>query len=370
MSGRAPEGGRRGWWTPRLAFPIAALGAAAVALIAIAVRVTTVERASLSSEAKSDFQAKLLAANPRDATANQSSPPKSVGAGVLSGSSSLMALNEAARAQPEVASAGGSLAAPAEHRAAEAKSRLRDQATTSSRGQLMEKASASESDREKTEIAAATPPSPPAVPSGVTAAPEESNQSSPSGVSSAMPAATAAAPELVPPPITSAESAPALPSTAGIGIGSGVGAGANRAATSGSAVGAAMAMSRANLGAPMGSANSVEIKSADHAAIWMVGRNGAILRYNFAAAGWDPQASGVTVDLVAGSAPSPSICWIVGRDGTILRTLDGYHWTKIIAPVGDDLVTVVATSATDATITDTAGLRFATSDGGLTWRPQ
>jgi photosystem II stability/assembly factor-like uncharacterized protein len=102
----------------------------------------------------------------------------------------------------------------------------------------------------------------------------------------------------------------------------------------------------------------------------MVGRNGVISRYNFASSGWDPQASGVTVDLVAGSAPAPSICWIVGRAGTILRTLDGYHWTKIIAPVGDDLVTVVANSATDATITDAAGLRFATSDGGMTWRPQ
>jgi hypothetical protein len=364
---RAPEGGRRGWWTPRLAFPIAALGAAAVALIAIAIRVTTVERASLSSEAKSDFQAKPLAANTLDATANQSSPPKSAVAGALSGTRSLMAMNDAARAQPEVASAGDSLAARAEHRAAEAKSRLRDQAKISSRGQLIEKTNASESDRKKMEIAAATPPSPPPVPA---AAPAESNQSFSSGVSSAMPAAPATAPEPVAPPVAPAEGAPALPSPGGTGIPSGVGGRATRAATSGSAVGAAVTASSVNSGTLMRTANGVVIKSADHSAIWMVGRNGVISRYNFASSGWDPQASGVTVDLVAGSAPAPSICWIVGRAGTILRTLDGYHWTKIIAPVGDDLVTVVANSATDATITDAAGLRFATSDGGMTWRPQ
>jgi len=71
---------------------------------------------------------------------------KSAGAGALSGGSSLMAMNEAARAQPETASTRNSLAAGVEHRAAEAKSQLRDQATTSSHGLLMEKASASESD--------------------------------------------------------------------------------------------------------------------------------------------------------------------------------------------------------------------------------
>jgi hypothetical protein len=369
-SAQALGGARREWWTPRVAFPIAALGAAAVALIAIAIRVTTAERGWLGSDAQSEFQAKPLAANTLDANANQSSPPKSAGAGALSGSNSLMAMNEAARAQPETASTRNSPAAHLEHRAAEAKSRLRDQATISSRGQLMGKARASQSDREKMEVAAANPPPPPSASAAATAASEDSDKAFSSGVSSAMPAAPATARESAAPPVASAEGAPALPSHAGIGIGSGVAGGANRAATSGSAVGAAVAKYSANSGNFMGSANGVVIKSADHATIWRAGQNGTISRYNFAAGGWDPQASGVTVDLVAGSAPASSICWIVGRAGTILRTLDGFHWTKIGAPVGDDLVTVVANSATDATITDAAGLRFATSDGGLTWRPQ
>ncbi|HEY1849838.1 MAG TPA: hypothetical protein VGG60_02350 [Candidatus Binataceae bacterium] len=366
-SARTVDAGHRGWRTPRVAFPLAALGAAAIALMAIAVRVTTGERGWLSNGSSSEFQSKPLATNTLTTAAKPSAPPKSAGA--LSGISSLMAMNEAARAQPETPSARDSLAANVD-RSAEAKSRLRDQATTSSRAQLLDKASASESDREKMAVAAATPPPPPPVPAAATAAREESDQSFSGGASSTMPAAPVAAPERVPPPMASSEGAPALPSPGGTGIGSGVAGTANRAATNGSAVGAAVAMSSANSGALMGSANGVVIKSADHAAIWMAGRNGTISRYNFAASGWDPQASGVTVDLVAGSAPSSSICWIVGRAGTILRTLDGYRWTKVSAPVSDDLVTVVATSAADATITDAAGVRFATADGGLTWRPQ
>jgi hypothetical protein len=346
--------------------PIAALGAAAVALIAI--RVTTAERGRLSDEAKSDFQSKPLATNTLTTAANSSSLPKSAGAGALSGGSSLMAMNAATRAQPETASQRDSLAAGVEHR--EAKSPLRDQPMSRSRSQLLEKASASKSDRKKVEVAAATPPSPPPVPATANAAPEESNQSFSSGGSSVIPAAPALAPEPAAPPVTSAEGAPALPSPGGIGIGSGVAGVANRATTNGSAVGAAVAMSAANPSTFMGSANGVVIKSADHSAIWTIGRNGAISRYNFATSAWDPQASGVTVDLVTGSAPSSSTCWIVGRTGTILRTLDGYRWTKVGAPVGDGLVGIVAKSATDATITDAAGLRFMTSDGGLTWRPQ
>jgi photosystem II stability/assembly factor-like uncharacterized protein len=99
----------------------------------------------------------------------------------------------------------------------------------------------------------------------------------------------------------------------------------------------------------------------------MVGARGTISHYSHTA-GWAPQASGVTVDLVAGSAPSASICWIVGRAGTILRTLDGDHWLKINGAVSDDLSSVIADSATDATITAADGRRFSTSNGGVTWR--
>ncbi len=116
-----------------------------------------------------------------------------------------------------------------------------------------------------------------------------------------------------------------------------------------------------------GAANRVEVEGPNHAAAWMIGARGAISHYS-SVAGWIPQTSGVTVDLIAGSAPSATICWVVGRRGTILRTVDGAHWTKVVGPVSDDLVSVVAIGAGNATIATGSGLRFSTADGGANWR--
>lgn len=122
----------------------------------------------------------------------------------------------------------------------------------------------------------------------------------------------------------------------------------------------------AKVGAMPG-ANAIVVEPPDHAMAWMIGAHGAISRYSHGN-GWVTQASGVTADLTAGSAPSASICWIVGRGGTILRTVDGVHWTKVAAPVSDDLTGVSAHSATAATVSAANGRRFATSDGGVNWR--
>ena len=366
-SARTVDAGHRGWRTPRVAFPLAALGAAAIALMAIAVRVTTGERGWLSNGSSSEFQSKPLATNTLTTAANPSAPPKSAGA--LSGISSLMAMNEAARAQPETPSARDSLAAKLiapqkQSRGCAIKQRLpralncwtkrarRNQTVRKWRSPPLHHPLHLRSRLLPLRLAKSRINHSPAalLPRCRRPLSQHPSESLPQW------------PRRKAPRLCRARAV--------LGLAAGVAGTANRAATSGSAVGAAVAMSSANSGALMGSANGVVIKSADHAAIWMAGRNGTISRYNFAASGWDPQASGVTVDLVAGSAPSSSICWIVGRAGTILRTLDGYRWTKVSAPVSDDLVTVVATSAADATITDAAGVRFATADGGLTWRPQ
>ena len=84
-----------------------------------------------------------------------------------------------------------------------------------------------------------------------------------------------------------------------------------------------------------------------------------------------PQHSGASTDLVAGAAPSATVCWIVGRSGTIVRTTDGgEHWTLILAPTEDNLAAVTASDANDATVTTAGGRSFATSDGGASWHPQ
>lgn len=131
--------------------------------------------------------------------------------------------------------------------------------------------------------------------------------------------------------------------------------------------GSTMAGSGASIDSAMPGASAIVVEPPDHAVVWMIGAHGAISRYSHGN-GWVTQASGVTADLTAGSAPSASHCWIVGRGGTILRTVDGVHWTKVAAPVNDDLTGVFARSATAATISTANGRRFATSDGGANWR--
>jgi photosystem II stability/assembly factor-like uncharacterized protein len=109
-----------------------------------------------------------------------------------------------------------------------------------------------------------------------------------------------------------------------------------------------------------------QVSPPDHFVTWIVGKSGTVQRRD-ANGAIHSQHSGVTTDLIAGSAPSATVCWIVGRSGTIIRTTDGEHWELITAPSADNLVRVSATSARDATITTASGQSFATSDGGASW---
>ncbi|MBI1873198.1 MAG: hypothetical protein HYS05_04820 [Acidobacteria bacterium] len=100
---------------------------------------------------------------------------------------------------------------------------------------------------------------------------------------------------------------------------------------------------------------------------WRAGPGGQIEQSRDAGATWDAQNAGTSEDLLAGSAPSDSVCWIVGRGGTILRSTDGRAWSRLESPVSADLVSVAATDAANATIAAVDGQRFMTRDGGGTW---
>ena len=104
-------------------------------------------------------------------------------------------------------------------------------------------------------------------------------------------------------------------------------------------------------------------------AIWRAGPAGIVEHSTNAGIIWTPQRTGVTADLVAGSAPSEDVCWIVGRAGAILRTEDGgAHWIKLQAPVDDDFAKVFAVDAQQATVfTASTHRAYRTTDGGLTW---
>ena len=63
---------------------------------------------------------------------------------------------------------------------------------------------------------------------------------------------------------------------------------------------------------------------------WRIGRGGKIERSSDSDQTWQEQNSGVSTDLLAGSATTNDVCWIAGTQGTILRTTDsGAHWTNL-----------------------------------------
>ncbi len=112
------------------------------------------------------------------------------------------------------------------------------------------------------------------------------------------------------------------------------------------------------------------IVSGDKKRVWRVGPAGKIEISGDAGKTWKPQSSGVTEDLLLGSAPTEKICWIAGKAGTLLLTTDGgKHWKQLISPIADDIGGIQAEDAQDASIWDLPNRnRFETSDGGRTWK--
>jgi hypothetical protein len=113
------------------------------------------------------------------------------------------------------------------------------------------------------------------------------------------------------------------------------------------------------------------VKAATDGAVrWEFGPGGQIWRSVDAGSTWKQQISGVSANLVAGSAPSATTCWAVGAAGTVLLTTDGERWMHRPFPEAVHLVAVTASSARAATVTTRDGRRFQTLDAGLTWSPR
>ncbi len=110
------------------------------------------------------------------------------------------------------------------------------------------------------------------------------------------------------------------------------------------------------------------IASARGWVMWRVGAQGSIERSLNAGRTWQAQASSVDADLVAGSAPSDTVCWVVGRAGTILRTTDGEHWERIPSPAMLDWTSVKAQDALRAEVSAGRKQIYVTTDGGQTWQ--
>jgi hypothetical protein len=103
---------------------------------------------------------------------------------------------------------------------------------------------------------------------------------------------------------------------------------------------------------------------------WRLGPGGRIWRSTDAGSTWHWQLSGVSANLVAGSAPSATTCWAVGDAGIVLLTEDGQRWTLLPFPMRVDLAAVHAIDSRIATVTTRDGRRFETLDAGRTWSPK
>ena len=86
---------------------------------------------------------------------------------------------------------------------------------------------------------------------------------------------------------------------------------------------------------------------------------------------WQGQTVEGAGGILAGAAPSATVCWLVGRAGLVLLTSDGQTWRRIEFPVASaDLVAVTAQDAQTATLTAADGRNYRTVDGGRTWTVQ
>ena len=100
---------------------------------------------------------------------------------------------------------------------------------------------------------------------------------------------------------------------------------------------------------------------------WRLDAGGRISRSTDEGVSWQVQHTVPSAELLAGSAPSATVCWVVGQHGTVLLSKDGERWEGRPFPETVDLVSVAAADALHATVTARDGRRFSTNDGGASW---
>jgi photosystem II stability/assembly factor-like uncharacterized protein len=113
--------------------------------------------------------------------------------------------------------------------------------------------------------------------------------------------------------------------------------------------------------------HAILISPADHSVYWSLQSNGVISRTNDRKS-WTSQSTGLQAELLAGMAPTDTVCWAVGRKGVILLTADGTHWERIKSPTTSDVTGIVAASKDVATIFTAGGVTYSTFDGGSNWQ--
>ena len=96
--------------------------------------------------------------------------------------------------------------------------------------------------------------------------------------------------------------------------------------------------------------------------------DGAIERSDDGGRTWQQVSTGIQRRFIAGASPSATVCWLIGPGGTVALTTDARTWRQLAAPAPDaDLTSIEAGDARTATVRDTQGRRFRTTDAGANW---
>jgi hypothetical protein len=145
------------------------------------------------------------------------------------------------------------------------------------------------------------------------------------------------------------------------------GVGSNEIAMAERPVASAPAVATMVRGIPV-APHALLISPADHSIYWSLQNSGVIYRSNDRKS-WTPVFTAMPAELLAGMAPSDTVCWAVGRKGVILLTTDGIHWARVNSPTASDVIGISAASKDVATIFTAAGVTYSTFDGGSNWTP-
>jgi len=96
--------------------------------------------------------------------------------------------------------------------------------------------------------------------------------------------------------------------------------------------------------------------------------DGLIERSDDGGGTWQRVSTGIRRRFTTGVAPSATVCWLIGPGGTVALTTDARTWRQLSAPAPDaDLTSIEASDAQTATVRDTQGRSFRTTDGGASW---
>jgi hypothetical protein len=110
-----------------------------------------------------------------------------------------------------------------------------------------------------------------------------------------------------------------------------------------------------------------EVASPDPLVRWRFSPRGDVQRSTDGGETWAQATTADNTRIVAGSAPSSSVCWLAGRGGAVLRFTTARGWQRLTVPDAPDLSGIDAKDANTATVTLANGRRLTTTDGGVSW---